>query len=91
MSNDVLSPLIQALFDLIKWLKEKMFGASSLEKEAVAHRPVDMADIQSLIEAHEDIDLNRIRHWVREFSYVLEMPEIYNDLEKILTQRKMNL
>ncbi|MCC7201701.1 MAG: hypothetical protein IT393_03410 [Nitrospirae bacterium] len=70
--------------------RKKMFGASSLEEEAVAHRPVDMADIQSLIDAHEDMDFSRIRQWVREFSSVLEMPEIYTDLEKILTQRKMS-
>ena len=57
--------------------------------KAVAHRPIDMADIQSLMDAQVDIDLRRVRQWVREFSSVLEMPEIYNDLEKILVQRKI--
>lgn len=57
--------------------------------KAVAHRPIDMADIQSLMDAQVDIDLRRVRQWVREFSSVLEMPEIYNDLEKILAQRKI--
>lgn len=58
--------------------------------KAVAHRPIDMADIQSLIDVQPDIDLRRVRRWVREFSSVLELPEIYNDLEKILSQRKIS-
>jgi len=57
--------------------------------KAVAHRPIDMLDIQSLMDAQVDIDLRRVRQWVREFSSVLEMPEIYTDLEKILAQRKI--
>ena len=57
--------------------------------KAVAHRPIDMADIQSLMDAQPNIDLKRVRHWVRECLSVIEMPEIYNDLEKILAQRKI--
>jgi len=40
------------------------------------------------MDAQPNIDLKRVRQWVREFSSVLELPEIYNDLEKILAQRK---
>ena len=58
--------------------------------KAVAHRPIDMADIQSLVDAQPNIDLRRVRQWVSEFSSVLELPEIYNDLEKILSQRKIS-
>ena len=57
--------------------------------KAVAHRPIDMLDIQSLIDAQVYIDFRRVRQWVREFSSALEMPEIYTDLEKILVQRKI--
>lgn len=56
--------------------------------KAVAHRPIDLADIQSILDAHPDMDLGRIRNWVKEFSTALEMPEIYDDLERILTQQK---
>ncbi len=56
--------------------------------KAVAHRPIDMTDIHSILDVHTDIDFNRIRQWVREFSAILEMPEIYDDLERILIQRK---
>ncbi|MBI5407512.1 MAG: nucleotidyltransferase [Nitrospirae bacterium] len=56
--------------------------------KAVAHRPIDMIDIQAVLDVHPDLDLHRIRRWVKEFAKVLEMPEILNDLEKILGQTK---
>ena len=48
--------------------------------KAVAHRPQDMLDIQSIIETHTDLDRERIRYWVQEFSRVLEMPELWDDV-----------
>ena len=58
--------------------------------KAVAHRPIDLADIRSILEAHPNLDLHRVRKWAKEFSSVLEMPEIFDDLKKILTQQKNN-
>ena len=52
--------------------------------KAVAHRPRDAADIEGLVQANSKLDLKRVRYWVNEFTKVLEMPEIYEDLEKIL-------
>ena len=54
--------------------------------KAVAHRPRDLADIESIIDAHQKLNLRRIRRWVREFATVIEIPEILNDLEKILVR-----
>ncbi|MBI4681272.1 MAG: nucleotidyl transferase AbiEii/AbiGii toxin family protein [Nitrospirae bacterium] len=54
--------------------------------KAVAHRPRDLADIESVLDANPGLDLQRIRSWVNEFSSVLEMPEISDDLEKILSR-----
>lgn len=56
--------------------------------KAIAHRPVDMADIQGVLDAHPDLDLQRIRQWVSEFADVLEMPEILIDLEKLLSRNR---
>lgn len=56
--------------------------------KAVAHRPRDLADIESVLDVHPKLDLRRVRRWVREFSAALEMPDILNDLETILTQRR---
>lgn len=52
--------------------------------KAVAHRPQDMADIKALVDATPKLNLRRIRRWVKEFSTALDMPDILNDLEKLL-------
>jgi hypothetical protein len=56
--------------------------------KAVAHRPRDLVDIDSIIETHPQLDLSRIRNLVKEFAAVLEMPEIADDLDKILKSHK---
>jgi predicted nucleotidyltransferase len=56
--------------------------------KAVAHRPQDLADIEAILAAHPKLNLRRARRWVREFAAALSMPEILNDLEVLLSQRK---
>jgi len=55
--------------------------------KAVAGRPRDMMDIANVIRANPDLDVERIRRWVREFSAVLDMPEIHSNLEVLLKRR----
>jgi predicted nucleotidyltransferase len=55
--------------------------------KAVAGRPRDMTDIENVIAASPDLDVERIRRWVREFSSVLDMPEIHSNVEKLLKRR----
>lgn len=57
--------------------------------KAVARRPRDMMDIENIIQATPDLDIDRIRRWVREFSSVLDMPEIHDDIEKLLKHRPL--
>ena len=52
--------------------------------KAVAHRPRDLVDIASIVEIRPQLDLGRIRKVVKEFADALEMPQITEDLEKIL-------
>ncbi|MGH7788900.1 MAG: hypothetical protein ACRERC_18665, partial [Candidatus Binatia bacterium] len=56
--------------------------------KAVAHRTRDLADIESLLDAHATLDRRRIRRWVKAFAEALDAPELYSDLERILTQRR---
>ena len=56
--------------------------------KALARRPKDFVDIDSILDAQKDLDLDRIRHHLREFSSVLEMPEIHEDFEKLLRRKK---
>lgn len=55
--------------------------------KALARRPQDIADIAGIIEVQGHLDIERIRRWVREFSAILEMPEILDDLEVLLRRR----
>ncbi len=56
--------------------------------KALARRPQDIADIAGMVDSHSDLDLDRIRGWVRQFSAVLEMPEIFDELQNLLKRRK---
>jgi len=56
--------------------------------KAIAHRPRDLADIESLMDVHPKLNLRRVRRWVKEFSRAIEMPEILNDLENILEKKR---
>jgi hypothetical protein len=49
--------------------------------KAIAHRPKDLIDIQSIIDAQPDLDVDRIRHWVKSFADVLETPGLWTDIE----------
>jgi len=52
--------------------------------KAVAHRPKDMVDIASIIDIHPDLDSQRVAFWVQQFADLLEMPELWRDVEKLL-------
>ncbi|HEV7860869.1 MAG TPA: nucleotidyltransferase [Pyrinomonadaceae bacterium] len=52
--------------------------------KAVAQRQKDIADIEAIIMIYPNLDLARIRNWTREFATALEMPELLENLEKLL-------
>jgi hypothetical protein len=52
--------------------------------KAIAHRPKDLLDIQTIAETYPDLDRKRIRKWVQEFAEVLEMPELWDDIVPLL-------
>lgn len=56
--------------------------------KAIAGRARDVMDIENIIQATPALDVDRIRRWVREFSSVLELPEIHDDLERLLRRRQ---
>ncbi len=55
--------------------------------KAVAGRGRDVMDIENILGANPNLDIERVRRWVREFASVLDMPEIHDDLEKLLRSR----
>ena len=52
--------------------------------KAIAHRPRDIADIEAILNIEPNLDFDRIRSWVGQFAEALEMPELLEDLEKLL-------
>jgi len=54
--------------------------------KAIARRDRDFADIEGLLKAHPRLDLSRIRTWSRAFAEGLEMPEIVEDLERLIAE-----
>jgi hypothetical protein len=54
--------------------------------KAVAHRLRDLEDIQALLITHPDLDLKRVRSWVKEFAAALARPDILADLETLLAR-----
>ena len=58
--------------------------------KAVAHRPRDMQDIEGLLDAHPEADVNSVRQWVGEFAAATAMSELIEDFDKLLARRKQN-
>lgn len=48
--------------------------------KAVAHRPKDLLDIDTVFASHPELDKERILYWVKQFAEALEMPELWDDL-----------
>ncbi len=56
--------------------------------KAVAHRPQDLLDIESLLESHPDVDIDAVRKWVGEFAVATAMADILEDFDRLLARRK---
>ena len=58
-----------------------------LVMKAVAGRPKDIQDMEALVAANPDVDVDFVRGWVREFSAAMTMPDMLAQLEKVLERR----
>lgn len=52
--------------------------------KAVAHRPKDLFDIQEIIKSNPELDRKHIENWLRQFAEALELPEIWDDIARLL-------
>ncbi|MEO7205285.1 MAG: nucleotidyl transferase AbiEii/AbiGii toxin family protein [Steroidobacteraceae bacterium] len=55
--------------------------------KAIAHRPQDMLDVDALLAAHPDADLESVRRWVREFGAAAAMSDLLVDFDKAVLRR----
>lgn len=56
--------------------------------KAIARRPIDWADIDTLIEMNASIDQHHIQGWLSEFAEVLEDSTILTDYRKFIKKRR---
>lgn len=52
--------------------------------KAIAHRPKDLEDIRTIVEIYPNLDVERIKQWVKDFGEVLEMPELLDLVKSLL-------
>ena len=55
--------------------------------KAVAQRPSDLIDIQSIAEIHVDLDRKRVEYWLRQYGELLDEPELWDRTEPLLGPR----
>lgn len=56
--------------------------------KALAQRPQDLRDIEGLLDVHPDTDLSRVHATLREFATALAMPDLVENFERLLAQRR---
>jgi len=52
----------------------------------VAQRPRDLVDLEALLDAHPEADLDRVRKRVREFAVVAAMPDLVQGFDRLVAQ-----
>jgi hypothetical protein len=52
--------------------------------KAIAHRPKDLEDIRTIVDKQSELDSERIEYWVKSFGEVLEIPDLWQQIEDIL-------
>lgn len=58
--------------------------------KAIALRPRDVADIEALLDAHPQLDLERIRSLLRTFTEALEADDFAAEFERLLGRQQRN-
>lgn len=58
-----------------------------LVMKAIANRPRDRADIDSLLRAFPEVDTESARRVVKEFADALETPELLGDFDRLVRER----
>ncbi len=54
----------------------------------IAARPRDIADVEEMVAANPKLDRRRVRSFVRRFAELLEMPELAERLETLLSSKR---
>ncbi len=55
--------------------------------KAIVHRHKDLEDIRTIADKYPDLDQQRVEEWVKAFGEALEMPELWNQIKSLITDR----
>ncbi|HEV2271516.1 MAG TPA: DUF6036 family nucleotidyltransferase [Steroidobacteraceae bacterium] len=56
--------------------------------KAIAHRPQDLRDIEGLLDVFPTANVESVRRWLRDFAAAADLPDLPEEFEKLLAQRK---
>jgi hypothetical protein len=59
-----------------------------LVMKAIARRPKDLQDMESLLAAHPEADVASARQWVREFATAMSMSDMLVDFDSVVARSK---
>jgi predicted nucleotidyltransferase len=54
--------------------------------KAVANRPKDLEDIKGIILANPNLDQDRVKFWLKQFSEILENPDLWDQIQKLFPE-----
>jgi predicted nucleotidyltransferase len=57
--------------------------------KAIANRTVDKGDMEGLLDLNADVDIAYVRRHLMEFAGVLEMPEVLDDFDRMMSRREI--
>lgn len=57
--------------------------------KAVSGRPLDLADIDTILDMQPEVDRDRVRRAVLEFAELLEQPELVGKIEELLDKKRI--
>lgn len=52
--------------------------------KGIAHRSVDMQDIQTMAEVYPNLDRGRVEFWLTQYADLLDSPDIWDDVDRLL-------
>lgn len=55
--------------------------------KAIAHRPKDLDDIQTIADNCPSLDVDRVEKWVKSFGDALELPDLWDQIRLLLRER----
>lgn len=53
--------------------------------KSIPRRPKDLEDIRGIAQKYPDLDKKRIKKWVTTFGEILDQPDLWKQIEALLT------